>query len=92
MTPQAARALVERYFALMGAGGDLREVLAPDIVWHLPRTNPMGTPIRGLDAVLEMLGRGVDLYASDAEAGDNDRGENVDDTGDGDDNGHGDGE
>ena len=62
MTPQAARALVERYFALMGAGGDLREVLAPDIVWHLPRTNPMGTPIRGLDAVLVMLGRGVDLY------------------------------
>ena len=46
----------------MGAGGDLREVLAPDIVWHLPRTNPMGTPIWGLDAVLVMLGRGVDLY------------------------------
>jgi hypothetical protein len=36
-------------------------VFHPDVRWNLPRTNPMGTPIVGRDAVLAMLGSGIDL-------------------------------
>jgi ketosteroid isomerase-like protein len=56
------RALVERYFRAIGGDGDLADVFAPDVQWHLPRTNPMGSPHVGLDAVMAMLTSGVDLY------------------------------
>lgn len=61
MTAARTRALIERYFEL-AMGGDPSELFAPDIVWHLPRTNPMGTPIVGLEAVRAMLARGFALY------------------------------
>jgi ketosteroid isomerase-like protein len=65
VTADDTRAVIERYFELMMTGGDLTQVFADDIVWNLPLTNPMGTPIEGLDAVLEMLGAGVALYDPD---------------------------
>jgi ketosteroid isomerase-like protein len=56
-------ALIERYFDLVMRGvGDPSDVFADDVTWHLPRSNPMGGPFVGRDAVLEMLAAGVALY------------------------------
>ena len=60
---EANLALIERYFDLVMRGtGDPANVFADDVAWHLPRTNPMGGPHRGRDAVLTMLESGVALY------------------------------
>lgn len=59
---QKNREIVARYFEIIGGGGDVREVFAEAIRWNLPRTNPMGTPMVGLESVLAMLGEGIDLY------------------------------
>ena len=53
-----ARAVVERFLALqraMYAGGDaapLADLLAEDVVWHVPGTSPIAGEHRGRDAVL----------------------------------------
>jgi ketosteroid isomerase-like protein len=62
MSATTNRALIERYFRAIGGDGDLADVFSADVEWHLPRTNPMGSPHVGLDAVLAMLSSGVDLY------------------------------
>jgi uncharacterized protein len=63
MGRQENLALIERYFDLVMRGtGTPEAVFAEDVSWHLPKSNPMGRTHDGRDAVLEMLGAGVDLY------------------------------
>lgn len=60
------KALVLDYFATMNGGGSGRAIadfFAPDVVWHLPQSNPMQpNPRRGHAAVMELLGSGVGVY------------------------------
>jgi len=54
-----AKAVVDRFLALqreMYAGGDLEavaELLAEDVVWHVPGTSPIAGDHRGRGAVIE---------------------------------------
>jgi hypothetical protein len=47
-------AAIERFFAAYAAKdvGAVREVLAPDIVWHIPGHHPLSGPKHGVDEVL----------------------------------------
>lgn len=62
MTAAKSRVLIEQYFDTLMQGGDISELFTEDIVWHLPRSSPMGGPFRGREAVLTMLGAGVGLF------------------------------
>lgn len=62
MTAAKTRALIEQYFDTLMQGGDIGELFTEDVVWHLPRSSPMGGPFRGREAVLAMLGAGVGLF------------------------------
>ena len=61
------RKLVEDYFAtISGATSDkpLEDYFSDDVVWYVPRSNPLVTPNprRGLAEVLDLVGSGVDMY------------------------------
>lgn len=60
------RALVQDYFATMngaGSGRAIADFFAPDVVWHLPQSNPMlPNPRRGHAAVMELMASGVGVY------------------------------
>jgi len=63
MGTQENRALIDRYFDLVMRGiGTPEDVFAEDVSWHLPQSNPMRGSYTTREAVLEMLGSGVDLY------------------------------
>jgi ketosteroid isomerase-like protein len=59
MAPSGAKAVVDRFLRLqreMYAGGDLAAVadlLADDVVWHVPGTSPIAGDHRGRAAVME---------------------------------------
>jgi uncharacterized protein len=67
MATSGAKAVVDRFLALqreMYAGGDLApvaELLADDIVWHVPGTSPIAGDHRGRDAVIEYFRRRREL-------------------------------
>jgi ketosteroid isomerase-like protein len=69
MTRADAIALLERLHAAQGvlyAGGPtapVRELLAPDIEWHVPGTNAIAGSYRGVDEVLDYFRRRRDLAA-----------------------------
>ena len=38
----------------------LREIMDPDVVWHVPGRNPLAGDYRGIDAVLDYFGRSME--------------------------------
>jgi ketosteroid isomerase-like protein len=44
-----------------GPADDLRELLAPDVVWHVPGTNAIAGVYEGIDAVLAYFARRRDI-------------------------------
>jgi ketosteroid isomerase-like protein len=67
MTRDDAIAVLERLHAAQrafyagGAAAPLREVLADDIVWHIPGDNAIAGEYRGVEAVMEYFARRRDL-------------------------------
>lgn len=60
------RALIERYFDCVTRGDPaVADLFADDVVWRTPQSSPMPGPFEGRAAVLELMGAGVGLYASD---------------------------
>ena len=51
----------QRAFYAGGAGDPLREVLADDIVWHVPGDNAIAGEYRGVDSVMEYFARRRDI-------------------------------
>lgn len=70
MNRDHAKAVLERLHAAQrefyGGGGaePLREVLADDIVWHIPGDNAIAGEYRGREAVMEYFARRRDLAAA----------------------------
>jgi len=58
-------ALVRRGYDAFAKGDadTLRELLAPNVVWHLPGQSPLAGDYRGTDAVLDLFGRTMELTA-----------------------------
>jgi ketosteroid isomerase-like protein len=57
---------VRRYFERMAAGDpSATDLLADDVRWWVPQGSSMAGTYEGKPSVLELMGRGVDLYASD---------------------------
>jgi ketosteroid isomerase-like protein len=56
-------ALVRRGYEAFAKGdmATLRELIAEDVVWHVPGTNPFSGKHRGRDAVFAMFARGAEL-------------------------------
>ena len=55
--------LVDRYFDCIGRGDpSVADLLAPDIIWLAPASAPVGRRHEGRDAVLALMGTGIDLY------------------------------
>ena len=62
----ANKDLVREYFRRMSAGDpDVHEMLSADVTWWVPESSPMGGTHEGKDAVLALMGSGVDLYDAD---------------------------
>ena len=56
--------LIEDYFDRISRGDPtLPELLADDVVWWVPPGSDMAGTYRGRTAVLEMMGKGIGLYA-----------------------------
>ena len=85
MKRAAATDVLRRLHAAQGAfyaGGsadDLRAILTPDVVWHVPGTNAIAGVYEGIDAVLAYFGHRRDLadrtfrmHPGDVLAGDGD--------------------
>ena len=62
MNENINRKLIESYFATLTSGGDIGTFFSDDIVWQLPRSNPLGDRFVGRDSVLEMFGKAVGLF------------------------------
>ena len=63
--------LVQKYFdVLMGKVSDtpFESFFTPDVVWHIPKSNPLITPNprEGLAQVMELLASGVGVYQPDS--------------------------
>lgn len=57
------KALVLEYFRRMQAGEPtVAEMMADDITWWVPQSSELGGTHRGKAAVLELMGKGGDLY------------------------------
>ena len=57
------KAVVREYLRRMGAGDPrVAELLAEDVTWWVPQSSPFAGTQRGRDAVLALMGKGVDLY------------------------------
>ena len=69
--------LVQRFYDLLGKGDFTairNEILAPDIVWHIPGHNPLAGTKQGVDEViawLQLLGRVDYTMSLDYLGGDN---------------------
>ena len=62
----ANKDLVRDYFRRVSAGDpDVHEMLSPDITWWVPQSSPLGGTHEGKEAVLALMGSGVDLYDAD---------------------------
>ena len=63
MSIEQNKALVREYFRRMQAGEPtVAEMMADDITWWVPQSSELGGTHRGKAAVLELMGKGVDLY------------------------------
>lgn len=61
------RKLIEDYFATVAGrktDKSLDQYFTDDVVWYVPKSNPViiPNPRRGLEAVLDLLGAGVNVY------------------------------
>jgi len=57
------KALVREYFRRMQAGEPtVAEVMDDEITWWVPQSSELGGTHRGKAKVLELMGKGVDLY------------------------------
>jgi ketosteroid isomerase-like protein len=58
--------IVQSYFESLAKGdGRAIEWLADDVRWWVPQGSSLGGSYQGKPAVLELMGRGVDLYSPD---------------------------
>lgn len=54
---------IEDYFAKVAAGSpELPALLTEDVTWWVPPSSPLAGTYAGRDAVLGLMGQGVDLY------------------------------
>ncbi len=54
---------VREYFDALGRGDPLLpSLLAADVTWWVPPSSPLGGLYEGRDAVLALMGSGIDLY------------------------------
>ena len=59
-------ALIDRYFECVATGDPaVADLLAEDVEWRTPASSPLQGPFVGREAVLELMGSGVDLYDPD---------------------------
>jgi ketosteroid isomerase-like protein len=57
------KALVREYFRRMQAGEPtVAELMDDEVTWWVPQSSELGGTHRGKAKVLELMGRGVDLY------------------------------
>ena len=57
------KALVREYFRRMQAGEPtVAEMMTEDVTWWVPQSSELGGTHRGKEAVLALMGKGVDLY------------------------------
>lgn len=58
------KALIQQYFDAVAGKIDkpMGDFLADDIEWTLPPAHPFGGPFKGQAQVLEMMGRGSELF------------------------------
>src|SRR5215510_13513929 len=57
------KALVREYFRRMQAGEPtVAEMMADESTWWVPQSSALGGTHRGKAEVLELMGKGVDLY------------------------------
>jgi ketosteroid isomerase-like protein len=58
---------VRAYFDAMGRGDpSLPDLLTEDVTWWAPPSSPLGGLHEGKDAVLKLMGSGIDLYDRNA--------------------------
>lgn len=66
MSAHDNRNLILAYYAALAGEGDrpLGDFFAPDVVWHVPQSNPMikPNPRRGHAAVMDLLASGIGVY------------------------------
>jgi hypothetical protein len=57
--------VIESYFEKVANGSpEIPELLTEDVTWWVPQSSDFGGTYEGRDAVLGLLGHGVDLYDS----------------------------
>jgi hypothetical protein len=57
------KAVVREYFRRIQVGDPgLAELLTEDVTWWVPQSSELGGTHRGRPAVLELMGKGVELY------------------------------
>ncbi len=63
MSTEANKDLIRDYFAKMSSGDpSIPDLLAEDITWWVPQSSPLAGLHEGKDAVLTLMGSGVELY------------------------------
>lgn len=63
MTAADNKRVVETYFEKMASGApDVPTLFTDDVTWWVPQSSPFGGTYEGRDAVLGLMGKGVDLY------------------------------
>jgi ketosteroid isomerase-like protein len=63
MSSEASKALVRDYLAKMSSGDPrLPDLLADDVTWWVPQSSPLAGLHEGKQAVLALMGSGIDLY------------------------------
>lgn len=60
----SSKALISQYFNSISGQSDtpITDYFAEDIRWNLPPSHPFGGPFFGIQAVLEMMGKGADFF------------------------------
>jgi ketosteroid isomerase-like protein len=67
MSIEANKALIRDYFAKLSAGDpSIPDLLSEDVTWWVPQSSPLAGLHEGRDAVLALMGSGVDLYDANA--------------------------
>ena len=63
MSIDTNKALIRDYFARMSSGDPtIPDLLAEDVTWWVPQSSPLAGLHEGRDAVLALMGSGVELY------------------------------